>query len=78
MNTLDMMKQAKIDGKIYQYDSDLFYSFESGFIDADGVPSDCADLVGATLNDVLSFQWGVVQTMTRQEAEERLGVKIVG
>lgn len=78
MNTLDMIKQAEIDGKTYQYGSNLFYSFEAGFIDADGKPSEWSDLVSFTLNEILTFQWGVVQTMTRQEAEERLGVKIVG
>lgn len=78
MDTLDMMKQAKIDGKTYQHSGDLFYTFGTGFINEDGLPLECSDLPMTTFNEFFSYEWQAVKTITRAEAEEQLGVRIVG
>lgn len=78
MNTVDMIQQARVDGKMYQYDENTFYTSVTGFIDAAGEPRKCSDVTNVAINDFLGLQWSIVETMTRQEAEERLGVKIVG
>lgn len=78
MDTLDMMAQAKIDGKIYQHGDELFYAFETGFVDEDGHPFECGDLPFSTLNEFIDYQWKQIRSMTRAEAEAKLGIKIVG
>lgn len=78
MNTVDMIRQARVNGKMYQYDENTFYTSATGFIDADGEPRKCSDVTDVTINDLLGLQWHIIETMTRQEAEEHLGVKIVG
>lgn len=78
MNTVEMMNQAQVDGKTYQYGDELFYTFETGFIDEDGLPFECSDLPMTTFSEFFAYEWHQVKSITRAEAEERLGIKIVG
>lgn len=79
MDTLDMMKQAKIDGKTYQHDDETFYNVCSGFMDETGGALPMGDIYASTLDEIFDWAWTPVRNaITRAEAEERLGVKIVG
>lgn len=77
MNTAEMWLKAQEDGKMYRSE-DMGYSKETGFIDfweEDGWP---IDSVG-TIDEIFSWDdWEEVKTMTKAQAEEKLGVKIVG
>lgn len=78
MDTLDMMKQAKIDGKTYQSGITVLYNSASGFMDLTGHSLSVADMPAAYLNDVFTWAWTPVRTLTKEQAEQRLGAKIVG
>ena len=77
MNTAEMWLKAQVDGKMYR-SKDIAYSKETGFIDfwnKDKWPANCVK----TIDETFSWDgWEEVKTMTKAEAEEKLGVKIVG
>ena len=77
MNTAEMWLKAQENGKIYR-NKDVSYSKETGFINFwDGTkwPVTC-------VNDIEKIffwdDWEEVKTMTKAQAEKKLGVKIVG
>ena len=76
MNTLDMMNLACKNGKTYR-SNDLLFNTEKGFHDTDNNPW-CSDSFD-TLNDLFSLnEWETVENiMTKEEAEEKYGIKIV-
>lgn len=77
MNTAEMWLLAQESGKMYRSE-DLGYSRATGFIDFwDGSkwPIDSV----ATIDEIFSWDdWEEVKTMTKEEAEAKLGCKIVG
>lgn len=73
-----MMKQAKTDGRTYHYNRAVFYDAVSGFMNAGGDSLSVSEISGAYLNDVFTWAWEPVRIITRAEAEQQLGVKIVG
>lgn len=77
MNTAEMWLKAQENRKMYRT-NDVGYSKKTGFIDFwDGSkwPVTCVD----TIDAIFSWDgWEEVKTMTKAEAEEKLGVKIVG
>lgn len=77
MNTAEMWLKAQEDGKTYQC-NDLFYNKKHGFIDSNFQPwpINCVDFI----DDVFSWvDWHECKTplMTKTEAEEKFGIKIV-
>lgn len=76
MNTAEMWLKAQEDGKMYR-SIDLVYSIKTGFIDMmDGIawPVDSVE----TIDEIFSWDnWEEVKTMTKAQAEKKLGVKIV-
>ena len=77
MNTAEMWLKAQADGKMYRC-GDMGYSQETGFIDFWDGKSWPINSV-ATIDEIFSWNgWEEVKTMTKAEAEEKLGVKIVG
>lgn len=77
MNTAEMWLKAQVNGKVYR-SNDVGYSKNTGFIDFwDGSkwPVTCVD----TIDAIFSWDdWEEVKTMTKAQAEQKLGVKIVG
>lgn len=78
MHTLDMIKQAKIDGKTYHHNDAVFYNAVSGFMNVVGGSLSMPDVPAAYLNDVFAWEWEPVRILTKAQAEQKLGVKIVG
>lgn len=81
MKTLEMMNAAKENGKTYFNESnDIIYSKELGFIDS--ISSEAMTICEFdstfTFNQFMFFNWTEVNTMTRSEAEEKYGIKIIG
>lgn len=78
LNTAEMWLKAQEDGKIY-CSGNMFYNKEKGFVDVANDPwslyafDDYEDFM--TLNNWLRLS--EIQTMTRAEAESKLGVKII-
>lgn len=78
MNTLEMMNLAKDNGKTYLV-NDMLYNIKLGFHDKSGKKwyGDAFDY----LNDLFEInEWQEDNTiyMTKSEAEEKYGIKIVG
>ena len=87
MNTAEMWLKAQEDGKIY-VSNDIAYSKEIGFVDrrtmsrpwsvgAWKVEFGIDDEKKRELDDLMFLEWEPLQTMTRAEAESKLGVKII-
>ena len=76
MNTAEMWLKAQENGKMY-CSIDLGYSAKTGFIDMMNGTAWPIDSV-ATIDEIFSWDdWEEVKTMTKAQAEEALGVKIV-
>ena len=83
MNTLDMMTAAKTNNKTYKIDDmshgDILYNSLNGFHDDNGAPLDW--YIFDTLNELFSlndWQEDSAIYMTKSQAEEKYGIKIVG
>lgn len=80
MNTAEMYLQAQKDGMCYKIinkekcSEDLFYQKNKGFFDIYG--DTCYTNIWNYFDDMMQEQW-MLNTMTKAEAEKRLGVKIV-
>lgn len=75
MNTAEMYLAAQKNGKTYRC-QDMLYSAARGLVgrhDGEDWPMDAFD----DLEELMRYQWHDDVTMTRKEAEERLGVRIV-
>lgn len=76
MNTAEMWLKAQVNGKVYR-SNDVGYSKNTGFIDFwDGSkwPVTCVD----TIDAIFSWDnWEEVKTITKAQAEAKLGMKIV-
>lgn len=77
MNTAEMWLKAQKDGKMYR-SYNLAYSAKTGFIDIMDETSWPVDSVGSINEIFFRDDWEGVKTMTKAEAEKKLGVKIVG
>lgn len=79
MKTLEMMNAAKENGKTYWNEAnDILYSAKYGFTELfSNNPVATIDFDGY-FNDFMVFTWAEVNTMTRSEAEEKYGIKIIG
>ena len=77
MNTAEMWLKAQEDGKMYR-SIDLVYSKETGFVDFWYGKLWIVNSVDIIDEIFLRDDWEEVKTMTKAQAEETLGVKIVG
>lgn len=83
MNTAEMWLQAQKDGKFYEcINGDIAYSKELGLVDKysyDIWELESWDSDGSKALDSLlgESEWEEMETMTRSEAENRLGIKII-
>lgn len=74
MKTLAMMNKANATGQTYRCD-DLRYNRKNGFHEDNGTK-----WIGAAfhyLNDLFELEWHRDNEMTRKEAEEKFGIKII-
>ena len=75
MNTAEMYLAAQKNGKTYRC-NDVLYSVSTGMVDRhDGSawPMDAFE----DFDELMRYQWHDDVTMTRKEAEEKLGVRII-
>ena len=77
MNTAEMWLKAQKDGKMYR-SYNLAYSAKTGFIDIIDETPWLANGVGSINEIFFRDDWEGVKTMTKAQAEQKLGVKIVG
>lgn len=75
MKTAEMWLAAQQDGKTYQADDDTYYNAQLGFVDSNGCRIDAEDF--RYVDDIMNLIWTNIKTISRQEAEEKLGVKII-
>lgn len=79
MKTLEMLNAAKENGKTYWNEAnDILYCFGIGFIESSNAEPVAMNGFDGSFNDFMCFNWQEVQTMTRSEAEEKYGIKIIG
>ena len=85
MNMAEMWLKAQEDGKVYEcVDGDMAYSKETGLVDKYDFNEVWEltnwDYLGTKALDNLlgGSEWKEMKTMTKEEAEKQLGVKIVG
>lgn len=79
MKTLEMMNAAKANGKTYWNEAnDILYCFGIGFVESSNVEPVAMNGFDGSFNDFMAFSWQEVNTMTRSEAEEKYGIKIIG
>ena len=77
MNTAEMWLKAQKDGKMYR-SYNLAYSAKTGFIDIMYETPWLANSVESINEIFFRDDWEGVKTMTKAQAEQKLGVKIVG
>lgn len=83
MNTTEMWIKAQNDGKFYEcIDTDIAYSKSTGLVDK----SDLATTLGfpdleyynvRTLDQLMDYKWKKLSVMSIEEAEAKLGVRII-
>ena len=79
MNTAEMWLKAQEDGKMYR-SADLAYSKKTGFVDSIDFERLWPITAFGSIDRIFQLDdWEEeAKTMTKAEAEEKLGVKIVG
>lgn len=78
MTTLEMMKQATLDGKTYKA-NDMRYNTFLGFHDSEGKQwSGCAFKYVNNIFSIDTWQLKPDNEMTKSEAEAKFNIKIVG
>lgn len=75
LDTITMVQKAKEDGKTYK-SGVARYNSKIGFYDANGIEWEHFSL--SIVNDIFECKWQEENTMTKSEAEEKFGIKIVG
>lgn len=79
MKTLDMMNMSKENGKAYWNKAiEILYCFGIGFVESHDVKPVTMSEFSCSFNDFMEFTWQEVDVMTRIEAEEKYGIKIIG
>ena len=78
MTTLEMMNLAKDNGKTYKCAYDMFYNNVLGFNDGKGHMRSGYDFTN--INNLFDIDYWEEATlcMTKSEAEEKYGIKIIG
>lgn len=80
MNTAEMWLAAQVDGRVYKCPKEkMLYSKKFGLING-GICNDIIDLdeFDCSFNQLMSYVWYVAdEFITIEEAEQRLGVKII-
>ena len=79
LNTAEMWLKAQEDGKIYySKDADALYSKEFGLVEERDISLKVSMGDFPTFEHLMRSEWEEVKVMTKAEAEEKFGVRIVG
>ena len=79
MNTAEMWLKAQEDGKTYySKDADALYSKEFGLVEERDISLKVSMGDFPTFEHLMKSKWEEVKVMSKAEAEEKFGVRIVG
>ena len=79
MNTAEMWLKAQEDGKTYySKEADALYSKEIGLVEEGDISQKVSMGDFPTFEHLMKSKWEEVKVMSKAEAEEKFGVRIVG